>query len=170
MVLSSCNYRSKNVPCQIIVYVEATSMKAYLISYNGKDSIETTCGALSFNVTGKLLYNRKINIKNVKFRDIYIQGVHKINPDQQDSLQTIITQLLLHPTKDTIPILARDATYLYIALENQYANLPRGCIKDKRLIELSEKLIEYSPVYVNTYSWFWMGPEIEKQIIKKYRQ
>ena len=55
MVLSSCNYRSKNVPCQIIVYDEATFTKAYLINYNGKDSIETTCGALSFNVTENII-------------------------------------------------------------------------------------------------------------------
>lgn len=61
MVLSSCNYRSKNVPCQIIVYDEATFTKAYLINYNGKDSIETTCGALSFNVTEKY-YTTRISI------------------------------------------------------------------------------------------------------------
>ncbi len=121
-----------------------------------------------FQCYRKILYNQNIN--NVKFRDIYIQSVRKINPDQRDSLQTIIAHLLLHPTTDTARILARDATYLYIALENQHVNLPRGCIKDKRLIELTEKLIDFSPVYVNTYSWFWMGSEIEKQIIKKYRQ
>lgn len=36
MALSSCNNKSKNVPCQIIVYDEASTTKAYLISYNGK--------------------------------------------------------------------------------------------------------------------------------------
>ena len=66
--------------------------------------------------------------------------------------------------------MARDATYLYIALENQHTNLPKGCIKDKRLIKLSEKLIEYSPLYINTYSWFWLGPEIEEQMIQEYKQ
>ena len=35
MALSSCNNKSKNVPCQIIVYDEASTTKAYLISYNG---------------------------------------------------------------------------------------------------------------------------------------
>ncbi len=46
MALSSCNNKCKNVPCQIIVYDEASTTKAYLISYNGKDSIETICGGL----------------------------------------------------------------------------------------------------------------------------
>lgn len=47
VALSSCNNKSKNVPCQIIVYDEASSTKAYLISYNGKDSIETVEDFLS---------------------------------------------------------------------------------------------------------------------------
>lgn len=53
MALSSCNNKSKNVPCQIIVYDEASFTKSYLINYNGKDSIETTCGALSFDIIDK---------------------------------------------------------------------------------------------------------------------
>lgn len=170
MALSSCNNKSKNVPCQIIVYDEATFTKSYLINYNGKDSIETTCGALSFDITDKLVYNQKINMKEVKFRTIYLHKSQKITRKQNDSLQTIICQLLSNPTTDTIPILAKDATYLYIALENQHTKLPRDCVKDKRLIKLSEKLIEYSPLYINTYSWFWLGPEIEEQIIQEYKQ
>ena len=170
VALSSCNNKSKNVPCQIIVYDEATFTKSYLINYNGKDSIETTCGALSFDITDKLVYNQKINMKEVKFRTIYLHKSQKITRKQNDSLQTIICQLLSNPTTDTIPILAKDATYLYIALENQHTKLPRDCVKDKRLIKLSEKLIEYSPLYINTYSWFWMGPEIEEQIIQEYKQ
>ena len=170
MALSSCNNKCKNVPCQIIVYDEASFTKSYLINYNGKDSIETTCGALSFDITDKLVYNQEINMKEVRFRRIYLHKSQKITRKQNDSLQTIICQLLSNPTTDTIPILARDATYLYIALENQHTNLPKGCIKDKRLIKLSEKLIEYSPLYINTYSWFWMGPEIEEQMIQEYKQ
>lgn len=170
MALSSCNNKCKNVPCQIIVYDEATFTKSYLINYNGKDSIETTCGALSFDITDKLVYNQKINMKEVKFRTIYLHKSQKITRKQNDSLQTIICQLLSNPTTDTIPILAKDATYLYIALENQHTKLPRDCVKDKRLIKLSEKLIEYSPLYINTYSWFWLGPEIEEQIIQEYKQ
>lgn len=170
VALSSCNNKSKNVPCQIIVYDEATFTKSYLINYNGKDSIETTCGALSFDIIDKLVYNQEINIENITFRRIYLRKSQKITRKQNDSLQTIICQLLSNPTKDTIPILARDATYLYIALENQHTNLPKGCIKDKRLIKLSEKLIEYSPLYINTYSWFWLGPEIEEQMIQEYKQ
>ena len=170
VALSSCNNKSKNVPCQIIVYDEATFTKSYLINYNGKDSIETTCGALSFDITDKLVYNQEINMKEVKFREIYLHKSQKITKKQNDSLQTIICQLLSNPTTDTIPILARDATYLYIALENQHTKLPRDCVKDKRLIKLSEKLIEYSPLYINTYSWFWLGPEIEEQIIQEYKQ
>ena len=170
MALSSCNNKCKNVPCQIIVYDEATFTKSYLINYNGKDSIETTCGALSFDITDKLVYNQEINMKEVKFREIYLHKSQKITKKQNDSLQTIICQLLSNPTTDTIPILAKDATYLYIALENQHTKLPRDCVKDKRLIKLSEKLIEYSPLYINTYSWFWMGPEIEEQIIQEYKQ
>jgi len=170
VALSSCNNKSKNVPCQIIVYDEATFTKSYLINYNGKDSIETTCGALSFDITDKLVYNQKINMKEVKFRTIYLHKSQKITRKQNDSLQTIICQLLSNPTTDTIPILAKDATYLYIALENQHTKLPRDCVKDKRLIKLSEKLIEYSPLYINTYSWFWLGPEIEEQIIQEYKQ
>lgn len=170
MALSSCNNKSKNVPCQIIVYDEASTTKAYLISYNGKDSIETICGRLSFDIIRRLHYNQKINTEDISFREIYLHKSQKITKKQNDSLQTIICQLLSNPTTDTIPILARDATYLYIALENQHTNLPKGCIKDKRLIKLSEKLIEYSPLYINTYSWFWMGPEIEEQIIQEYKQ
>ena len=170
MALSSCNNKCKNVPCQIIVYDEASFTKSYLINYNGKDSIETTCGALSFDITDKLVYNQEINMKEVKFREIYLHKSQKITKKQNDSLQTIICQLLSNPTTDTIPILARDATYLYIALENQHTNLPKDCVKDKRLIKLSEKLIEYSPLYINTYSWFWLGPEIEEQIIQEYKQ
>ena len=170
MALSSCNNKSKNVPCQIIVYDEATFTKSYLINYNGKDSIETTCGALSFDITDKLVYNQEINMKEVKFREIYLHKSQKITKKQNDSLQTIICQLLSNPTTDTIPILAKDATYLYIALENQHTKLPRDCVKDKRLIKLSEKLIEYSPLYINTYSWFWLGPEIEEQMIQEYKQ
>lgn len=170
VALSSCNNKSKNVPCQIIVYDEATFTKSYLINYNGKDSIETTCGALSFDITDKLVYNQEINMKEVKFREIYLHKSQKITKKQNDSLQTIICQLLSNPTTDTIPILAKDATYLYIALENQHTKLPRDCVKDKRLIKLSEKLIEYSPLYINTYSWFWLGPEIEEQIIQEYKQ
>ena len=170
VALSSCNNKSKNVPCQIIVYDEATFTKSYLINYNGKDSIETTCGGLSFDIIDKLHYNQKINTEDISFREIYLHKSQKITRKQNDSLQTIICQLLSNPTTDTIPILARDATYLYIALENQHTNLPKGCIKDKRLIKLSEKLIEYSPLYINTYSWFWMGPEIEEQIIQEYKQ
>ena len=170
VALSSCNNKSKNVPCQIIVYDEASTTKAYLISYNGKDSIETICGRLSFNIIRRLHYNQKINTEDISFREIYLRKSQKITRKQNDSLQTIICQLLSNPTTDTIPILARDATYLYIALENQHTNLPKGCIKDKRLIKLSEKLIEYSPLYINTYSWFWLGPEIEEQIIQEYKQ
>ena len=170
VALSSCNNKCKNVPCQIIVYDEATFTKSYLINYNGKDSIETTCGALSFDITDKLVYNQEINMKEVKFREIYLHKSQKITKKQNDSLQTIICQLLSNPTTDTIPILAKDATYLYIALENQHTKLPRDCVKDKRLIKLSEKLIEYSPLYINTYSWFWMGPEIEEQMIQEYKQ
>ena len=170
MALSSCNNKCKNVPCQIIVYDEASFTKSYLINYNGKDSIETTCGALSFDITDKLVYNQEINMKEVKFREIYLHKSQKITKKQNDSLQTIICQLLSNPTTDTIPILAKDATYLYIALENQHTKLPRDCVKDKRLIKLSEKLIEYSPLYINTYSWFWMGPEIEEQMIQEYKQ
>ena len=170
VALSSCNNKSKNVPCQIIVYDEATFTKSYLINYNGKDSIETTCGALSFDITDKLVYNQEINMKEVKFREIYLHKSQKITKKQNDSLQTIICQLLSNPTTDTIPILAKDATYLYIALENQHTKLPRDCVKDKRLIKLSEKLIEYSPLYINTYSWFWLGPEIEEQMIQEYKQ
>ncbi len=170
MALSSCNNKCKNVPCQIIVYDEASFTKSYLINYNGKDSIETTCGALSFDITDKLVYNQEINMKEVKFRTIYLHKSQKITKKQNDSLQTIICQLLSNPTTDTIPILAKDATYLYIALENQHTKLPRDCVKDKRLIKLSEKLIEYSPLYINTYSWFWLGPEIEEQIIQEYKQ
>ena len=170
VALSSCNNKSKNVPCQIIVYDEASTTKAYLISYNGKDSIETICGRLSFDIIRRLHYNQKINTEDISFREIYLRKSQKITRKQNDSLQTIICQLLSNPTTDTIPILARDATYLYIALENQHTNLPKGCIKDKRLIKLSEKLIEYSPLYINTYSWFWMGPEIEEQIIQEYKQ
>ena len=170
MALSSCNNKSKNVPCQIIVYDEATFTKSYLINYKGKDSIETTCGALSFDITDKLVYNQEINMKEVRFRRIYLRKSQKITKKQNDSLQTIICQLLSNPTTDTIPILAKDATYLYIALENQHTKLPRDCVKDKRLIKLSEKLIEYSPLYINTYSCFWLGPEIEEQIIQEYKQ
>ena len=170
MALSSCNNKSKNVPCQIIVYDEATFTKSYLINYNGKDSIETTCGALSFDITDKLVYNQEINMKEVRFRRIYLRKSQKITRMQNDSLQTIICQLLSNPTTDTIPLLVKDATYIYMGLKNQYINLPRGHIKDKRLIKLSEKLIEYSPLYINTYSWFWMGPEIEEQIIQEYKQ
>ena len=170
MALSSCNNKSKNVPCQIIVYDEATFTKSYLINYNGKDSIETTCGALSFDITDKLVYNQEINMKEVKFRRIYLRKSQKITRKQNDSLQTIICQLLSNPTKDTIPLLVKDATYIYMGLKNQYINLPRGHIKDKNIINISEKLIEYSPLYINTYSWFWMGPEIEEQIIQEYKQ
>ena len=66
--LSSCNNKSKNVPCQIIVYDEASTTKAYLISYNGKESIETICGRLSFDIIRRLHYNQKINMKEVRFR------------------------------------------------------------------------------------------------------
>lgn len=59
---------------------------------------------------------------------------------------------------------------IYMGLKNQYINLPRGHIKDKNIINISEKLIEYSPLYINTYSWFWMGPEIEEQMIQEYKQ
>ena len=170
MALSSCNNKSKNVPCQIIVYDEATFTKSYLINYNGKDSIETTCGALSFDITDKLVYNQEINMKEVRFRRIYLRKSQKITRMQNDSLQTIICQLLSNPTTDTIPLLVKDATYIYMGLKNQYINLPRGHIKDKRLIKLSEKLIEYSPLYINTYSWFWLGPEIEEQMIQEYKQ
>ena len=170
MALSSCNNKCKNVPCQIIVYDEASFTKSYLINYNGKDSIETTCGALSFDIIDKLHYNQKINTENISFREIYLRKSQKITRKQNDSLQTIICQLLSNPTTDTIPILAKDATYLYIALENQHTKLPKDCVKDKRLIKLSEKLIEYSPLYINTYSWFWMGPEIEEQMIQEYKQ
>ena len=170
MALSSCNNKCKNVPCQIIVYDEASFTKSYLINYNGKDSIETTCGALSFDIIDKLHYNQKINTEDISFREIYLHKSQKITRKQNDSLQTIICQLLSNPTTDTIPILAKDATYLYIALENQHTKLPRDCVKDKRLIKLSEKLIEYSPLYINTYSWFWLGPEIEEQMIQEYKQ
>ena len=170
VVLSSCNNKSKNVPCQIIVYDEATFTKSYLINYNGKDSIETTCGALSFDITDKLVYNQEINMKEVRFRRIYLRKSQKITKKQNDSLQTIICQLLSNPTTDTIPLLVRDATYIYMGLKNQYINLPRGHIKDKNIINISEKLIEYSPLYINTYSWFWMGPEIEEQMIQEYKQ
>ena len=170
MALSSCNNKSKNVPCQIIVYDEATFTKSYLINYNGKDSIETTCGALSFDITDKLVYNQEINMKEVRFRRIYLHKSQKITRKQNDSLQTIICQLLSNPTTDTIPLLVKDATYIYMGLKNQYINLPRGHIKDKNIINISEKLIEYSPLYINTYSWFWMGLEIEEQIIQEYKQ
>ena len=170
MALSSCNNKCKNVPCQIIVYDEATFTKSYLINYNGKDSIETTCGALSFDITDKLVYNQEINMKEVRFRRIYLRKSQKITKKQNDSLQTIICQLLSNPTTDTIPLLVRDATYIYMGLKNQYINLPRGHIKDKNIINLSEKLIEYSPLYINTYSWFWLGPEIEEQMIQEYKQ
>ena len=170
MALSSCNNKSKNVPCQIIVYDQATFTKSYLINYNGKDSIETTCGALSFDITDKLVYNQEINMKEVRFRRIYLRKSQKITKKQNDSLQTIICQLLSNPTTDTIPLLVRDATYIYMGLKNQYINLPRGHIKDKNIINISEKLIEYSPLYINTYSWFWMGPEIEEQMIQEYKQ
>ena len=170
MALSSCNNKSKNVPCQIIVYDQATFTKSYLINYNGKDSIETTCGALSFDITDKLVDNQEINMKEVRFRRIYLRKSQKITRKQNDSLQTIICQLLSNPTTDTIPLLVRDATYIYMGLKNQYINLPRGHIKDKNIINISEKLIEYSPLYINTYSWFWMGPEIEEQIIQEYKQ
>ena len=115
MALSSCNNKSKNVPCQIIVYDEATFTKAYLINYNGKDSIETTRGALSFDITDKLVYNQEINMKEVRFRRIYLRKSQKITKKQNDSLQTINCQHLSNPTTDTNPILTRDATYLYIA-------------------------------------------------------
>ena len=170
VALSSCNNKSKNVPCQIIVYDEATFTKSYLINYNGKDSIETTCGALSFDITDKLVYNQEINMKEVRFRRIYLHKSQKITRKQNDSLQTIICQLLSNPTTDTIPLLVRDATYIYMGLKNQYINLPRGHIKDKNIINISEKLIEYSPLYINTYSWFWLGPEIEEQMIQEYKQ
>ena len=170
VVLSSCNNKSKNVPCQIIVYDEATFTKSYLINYNGKDSIETTCGALSFDITDKLVYNQEINMKEVRFRRIYLRKSQKITKKQNDSLQTIICQLLSNPTTDTIPLLVKDATYIYMGLKNLHINLPRGHIKDKNIINISEKLIEYSPLYINTYSWFWMGPEIEEQIIQEYKQ
>ena len=170
VALSSCNNKSKNVPCQIIVYDEATFTKSYLINYNGKDSIETTCGALSFDITDKLVYNQEINMKEVRFRRIYLRKSQKITKKQNDSLQTIICQLLSNPTTDTIPLLVKDATYIYMGLKNQHINLPRGHIKDKNIINISEKLIEYSPLYINTYSWFWMGPEIEEQIIQEYKQ
>ena len=170
VALSSCNNKSKNVPCQIIVYDEASTTKAYLISYNGKDSIETICGRLSFDIIRRLHYNQKINTEDISFREIYLHKSQKITRKQNDSLQTIICQLLSNPTTDTIPILAKDATYLYIALENQHTKLPKDCVKDKRLIKLSEKLIEYSPLYINTYSWFWLGPEIEEQMIQEYKQ
>ena len=170
VVLSSCNNKSKNVPCQIIVYDEATFTKSYLINYNGKDSIETTCGALSFDITDKLVYNQEINMKEVRFRRIYLRKSQKITKKQNDSLQTIICQLLSNPTTDTIPLLVKDATYIYMGLKNQHINLPRGHIKDKNIINISEKLIEYSPLYINTYSWFWLGPEIEEQMIQEYKQ
>ena len=170
VALSSCNNKSKNVPCQIIVYDEATFTKSYLINYNGKDSIETTCGALSFDITDKLVDNQEINMKEVRFRRIYLRKSQKITRKQNDSLQTIICQLLSNPTTDTIPLLVKDATYIYMGLKNQYINLPRGHIKDKNIINISEKLIEYSPLYINTYSWFWLGPEIEEQMIQEYKQ
>jgi hypothetical protein len=170
VALSSCNNKSKNVPCQIIVYDQATFTKSYLINYNGKDSIETTCGALSFDITDKLVDNQEINMKEVRFRRIYLRKSQKITRKQNDSLQTIICQLLSNPTTDTIPLLVKDATYIYMGLKNQYINLPRGHIKDKNIINISEKLIEYSPLYINTYSWFWLGPEIEEQIIQEYKQ
>ena len=170
MALSSCNNKSKNVPCQIIVYDQATFTKSYLINYNGKDSIETTCGALAFDITDKLVDNQEINMKEVRFRRIYLRKSQKITRKQNDSLQTIICQLLSNPTTDTIPLLVKDATYIYMGLKNQYINLPRGHIKDKNIINISEKLIEYSPLYINTYSWFWLGPEIEEQMIQEYKQ
>ena len=170
VALSSCNNKSKNVPCQIIVYDQATFTKSYLINYNGKDSIETTCGALSFDITDKLVDNQEINMKEVRFRRIYLRKSQKITRKQNDSLQTIICQLLSNPTTDTIPLLVKDATYIYMGLKNQHINLPRGHIKDKNIINISEKLIEYSPLYINTYSWFWMGPEIEEQMIQEYKQ
>ena len=170
MALSSCNNKCKNVPCQIIVYDQATFTKSYLINYNGKDSIETTCGALSFDIIDKLVDNQEINIENITFRRIYLRKSQKITRKQNDSLQTIICQLLSNPTTDTIPLLVKDATYIYMGLKNRYINLPRGHIKDKNIINISEKLIEYSPLYINTYSWFWLGPEIEEQMIQEHKQ
>lgn len=117
MALSSCNNKSKNVPCQIIVYDEASTTKAYLISYNGKDSIETICGRLSFNIIRRLHYNQKINTEDISFREIYLRKSQKITRKQNDSLQTIICQLLSNPTTDTIPLLVRDATYIYMGLK-----------------------------------------------------
>ena len=69
MALSSCNNKSKNVPCQIIVYDEASTTKAYLISYNGKDSIETICGRLSFDLHIFILV--QINFKSYKYKDVW---------------------------------------------------------------------------------------------------
>ena len=95
MALSSCNNKCKNVPCQIIVYDEASFTKSYLINYNGKDSIETTCGALSFDIIDKLHYNQKINTEDISFREIYLRKSQKITRKQNDSLQTIICQLFI---------------------------------------------------------------------------
>ena len=120
MALSSCNNKCKNVPCQIIVYDQATFTKSYLINYNGKDSIETTCGALSFDIIDKLVDNQEINIENITFKRIYLRKSQKITRKQNDSLQTIICQLLSNPTTDTIPLLVKDATYIYMGLKNQY--------------------------------------------------
>ncbi len=73
-LLSSCKDKPQNMPCQIIVYDEASTTKAYLISYNGKDSIETICGRLSFDIIRRLHYNQKINMKEVTFRTIYLKN------------------------------------------------------------------------------------------------
>ena len=71
MALSSCNNKCKNVPCQIIVYDEASSTKAYLISYNGKDSIETICGGLSFNIILKSASHINGNLNGSKELEHY---------------------------------------------------------------------------------------------------
>ena len=143
-LLSSCKDKPQNVSCQIIVYDEASTTKAYLISYNGKDSIETICGRLSFDIIRRLHYNQKINMKEVRFRTIYLKDAHKINPTQQDTLQTTIVQLLSHPTKDTIPILARDAIINKITnVYDEKGNLKEQTCSDSDGILLWKSAVTY---------------------------
>lgn len=163
----SCQSYISEASCRLFVYRAYSPNKVYEISFNGKDSIETICGEVDWDNFFNPIDEKRFNSNTFQFDTIYLQKQLKLSKEYCDTLQETLRMLNSKTLVDTVPTLCKDGEYFYVALDKQDICQVDGFFKDNDLIRLCEKLIEYSPIYINRCDWHWWNLEVE-ELISKY--
>lgn len=164
-----CNTKQENEPCTVLLFEYGSIEKIYLIHFDGKDSVETICGKPIYRTFLGGYDDWYYNPDTIQFEEIYMKKSIRLSAERKMKLLQSLSELDLENTEDSIPMRWRDADYAFIYFGKRGRNLPIFEIKDQRNLNVIYEMGLSSPIFLNTYSWFWLGPEVEEEMIEEYK-